>query len=82
MYISKILFVLLFALLAMTIGSCNKEDDCYSEPIKAENNGWSHGGYNCLPESQSYCGCDGKTYTSKCEAQKAGVLHFVEGSCK
>ena len=66
-------------LLVLTIVSCKKNNDCYRE---VDNDSWQHHGFNCMTEPQNYCGCDGKTYTSRCELQKAGVLYFEEGSCK
>lgn len=28
------------------------------------------------------CGCDGKTYSNKCEASRDGILKWQEGACK
>jgi hypothetical protein len=35
----------------------------------------------CAPISAPVCGCDGVTYTNKCEAQKIGLKNFTSGAC-
>jgi hypothetical protein len=76
MYILKILFVLLFALLAMTIGSCNKEEDCYNENLQVD--GYCTG----LCWNGGVCGCDGRTYCNECIANSQGIRVISDKPCK
>ena len=37
---------------------------------------------SCAPLSAPVCGCDGVTYTNKCEAIKAGLKSYTSGACR
>lgn len=61
------------------LGACKsskniaKADDCFGEK---DSTGM------CIMIYQPVCGCDGKTYSNSCVANKNGILKFTDGECK
>lgn len=64
---------LVFFLMIIIIISCTKDDGCIEEN-KITNS-------VCPLNYNPVCGCNGKTYSNICEAERDGVISWQEGEC-
>lgn len=68
------------SILTIVLSSCiKKEHSCQSRKTLKEHS--KDVCYDLLPTA-GVCGCDGKTYSSKCEANKNGISIQYESPCK
>jgi len=76
---------LLFISLLVVFISCDKNNNCVSNPLVQSgaciDSTLINDSIACLAVYDPVCGCDGVTYSNSCYANGSGVKSYIPGEC-